>query len=110
MLIEVNITSFSGEVFPPGTPLKVEVRDTSMQDVAAIALKQVHARVPKANHTTAIRVTLDVDRVPEGATVWAHLDVDGDGRVSKGDFVTVESYPITSALAQSLSVRIKRVT
>lgn len=110
MLIDVNITGFSGEVLPPGCPLKVELRDTSTQDVAAVVLKQVQARVPKANRTTAVRVTLEVASVPDGTTMWAHIDVDGDGRVSKGDFVTVESYPITSALTQSLSVRVKRVT
>jgi hypothetical protein len=110
MPIEVNITSSSGEAFPPGSPLNVEIRDTSMQDVAAIVLKQVRARVPTANHTTAVQVTLEVDTVPEGTTVWAHIDVDRDGRVSKGDFVTVESYPIISALTQSLSIRVKRIT
>ena len=110
MLIEVNITSSSGEAFPPGSPLKVELRDTSMQDVAAIVVKQVHTSVPKADRTTSVPVTLEVATVPDGTTLWAHIDVDRDGRVSKGDFVTVESYPVTRAPAQSLTVRVKKVT
>src|SRR5688572_13174057 len=110
VLIEVNIISFSGEAFPPGSPLKLEVRDTSTQDVAAIVLKQVQASVPKADRTTAVTVTLEVATVPDGTTVWAHIDVDRDGRVSKGDFVTVESYPVSPAPTQSLSVRVKKVT
>ena len=110
MLIEVNIIGFSGEAFPPGSPLKVEIRDTSLQDVAATVLKQVRANVPRADRVTAVPVRLQVDRVPDAATLWAHIDVDGDGRVSKGDFVTVQSYPITFAPTQSLTVRVKRVT
>ena len=110
MLIEVNIVSFSGEVFPPRSPVEVELRDTSMQDVAAVVVKQVHASVPKADRTTAVPVTLEVATVPDGTTLWAHIDADRDGRVSKGDFVTVESYPITLAPTQSLTVRVKKVT
>ena len=110
MLIKVNIVSSSGEAFPPGSPLKVELRDTSMQDVAAIVVKQVHASVPKADRTTEVPVTLEVATVPDGTTLWALVDVDRDGRVNKGDFVTVESYPITLAPTQSLTVRVKKVT
>lgn len=110
MRIEVNIVSISGEAFPPGSPLKVEIRDTSLQDVAAIVLKQVRTSVPMTGCTTTIPVTMEEATVPEGATVWAHIDVDRDGRVSKGDFVTVESYPVACATPQTLSVRVKRVT
>ena len=55
-------------------------------------------------------MTLEVATVPDGTTLWAHIDVDRDGRVSKGDFVTVESYPITSAPKQSLTLRVKKIT
>src|SRR2546421_9711413 len=110
MLIEVNITSSSGEALPPGSLLKVELRDTSMQDVPAIVMKRVHTSVPKEGRTTALPVTLEVAGVPDGTTVWAHIDVDRDGRISKGDFMTVESYPITFAPKQSLTLRLKKVT
>ena len=110
MQIEANVISLNGEPFPPGSPLKVELRDTSMQDVPAIVVKQVHASVPKAADTTSMPVTLEVATVPDGTTLWAHIDVDHDGRVSKGDFVSVESYPITLAPAQSLTVRVKKIT
>jgi hypothetical protein len=89
--------------------VKVELRDTSMQDVAAIVLKEVHARVPKADGTTSLPVTLEVATVPDGTTLWALIDVDRDGRVSNGDFVTVESYPITRVPTQTLTVRVKKV-
>jgi len=56
-----------------------------MQDVPAIVVKQVRASVPKANGTTSVPVTLEVATVPDGTTLWAHIDVDRDGRVSKGD-------------------------
>jgi hypothetical protein len=44
-----------------------------------------------------------------GLTVWAHVDVDGDGRVSKGDWVTVQSYPLPEGEAARLAVAVRRV-
>ena len=39
-----------------------------------------------------------------------HVDVDGDGQVSPGDYVTTESYPVTPSTAQQdLQVRVQRV-
>src|SRR2546423_936195 len=49
MLIEVDIISFSGEAFPAASPVKVELRDTSMQDVAAAGGKNGAARAPKGD-------------------------------------------------------------
>jgi hypothetical protein len=42
--------------------------------------------------------------------VRAHLDLDGDGRVSRGDYVTVESHPVlTFGHPAEVSLRVREV-
>jgi uncharacterized lipoprotein YbaY len=39
-----------------------------------------------------------------------HVDVDGDGQVSPGDYVSTESYPVTAWTAQAdMQVRVQKV-
>jgi uncharacterized lipoprotein YbaY len=39
-----------------------------------------------------------------------HVDVDGDGQVSLGDYVSTESYPVTPSTAQAdMQVRVHKV-
>jgi hypothetical protein len=43
-------------------------------------------------------------------TVWAHVDVDEDARVSPGDFITTASYPVTESDAGTpLHVHVRQV-
>jgi uncharacterized lipoprotein YbaY len=48
---------------------------------------------------------------PGGASyrVRVHVDIDGDGQVSSGDYISVESYPVTLSGAPALQVRVYRV-
>jgi putative lipoprotein len=49
------------------------------------------------------------DRVSQ-CNLRVHVDVDGDGQVSPGDYVSTESYPVTRSTAQQvLQVRVRRV-
>lgn len=111
MLMEllINIVGFAAEPLPAGSPITVEIRDTSLADAPAIILHQLRSTVPSAGTTMAVPVRLGLAAVPDGTTVWVHVDTDRDGRVSQGDFVTVESYPVTSEPTQSLTVRVKKV-
>jgi hypothetical protein len=41
---------------------------------------------------------LSTTALPPGATTYvvtAHVDLDGDGQVERGDYVTMQSYPVT---------------
>jgi len=112
MLMELllDIVGFGAEPLPAGSPITVEIRDTSLADAPAIILHQLRSTVPSANTTTmAVPVRLGLAAVPDGTTVWVHIDTDHDGRVSQGDYVTVESYPVTSEPTQRLTVRVKKV-
>ena len=106
----LKITIVGDAPLPPGSSVAVEIRDTSLADAPAIVLHRVTVDVPKARRTMKVTVPIVLTTVPDGTTVWAHVDADRDGRVSKGDYVSVESYPVTLAAAQSLTVRVKKVS
>jgi uncharacterized lipoprotein YbaY len=78
----LNIVDYSGELLPAGSPLKVEVRNTSLADAPAIVLHQLRTVVPSATPTMSLPVRLELPSVPDGTTVSVHVDTDGDGRVS----------------------------
>lgn len=43
-------------------------------------------------------------------SVSAHLDVDGDGQVSRGDYISMESYPVlTQDYPREVTVRLRKV-
>jgi uncharacterized lipoprotein YbaY len=103
------LTVNSSEPLPPGTPLRVEIRDTSQADAAAVIVASQTTRVPASGD--AITVSIALERVPDGSTVWAHADLDGDGRVSAGDFITMESYPVKrSGSEQRTTITIRKVS
>ena len=104
----LKITIVGDAPLPPGSSVAVEIRDTSLADAPAIVLHRVTVDVPKAGRTMKVTVPITLATVPDGTTVWAHVDADRDGRVSKGDYVSVESYPVASV--QSLTVRVKKVS
>ena len=93
---------------PPGSPLRVELRDTSVADAPAVRIKEVRETVDRAG-SKPVRITMDPGSLPQGTTVWVHLDVDRDGRVSKGDYITVQSYPAAVSGSQEMTIQLKQV-
>lgn len=41
--------------------------------------------------------------------VQAHVDVDGDAQISKGDFITMESFPVFNGYPSTVDITVKRV-
>jgi uncharacterized lipoprotein YbaY len=109
MKLQVTVSAFGGEPLPAGSPVRVEIRDTSLADAPAVLLQRATVAVPATGRTSTVPLTIDLAAVPDGTTVWVHIDVDRDGRVSKGDYVSVESYPVTNLPLQSLAIRVKKV-
>ena len=92
IVIEVSV---AGETRPPaGTPIRVEARDTSWADAPAETIASVEGLVRGEAGSWLDTVEIEIERVPEDCAIWAHIDVDGDGRVSPGDFVTTASHPV----------------
>jgi len=107
-------------VFPPGTPHLVGVivhillEDVSYSDAPANVLAE--QEIPTLTHRPGtdppVRFHLTVPAPDPRASyaVRAHVDVDGDGRVSRGDYLSMQSYPVlTQGHPSSVSVEVRPV-
>ncbi len=94
---------------PEGSSLIIQVRDTAVQDAPATILGETRSKV--AGGGGELLATIEVGTKTRGVRpeVWAHVDVDGDGRVSRGDYVTMQSYPIPDGARPLLEVTVNRV-
>lgn len=109
MTLHLEILRRDGQPLPPGSAVRIEVRDTSLADAASVVVARMELIVPQSGTTSSLPVSIDVDHVPDGATVWVHLSDRPSARVNRGDFLTTESYPVTNAGDQRLTVRLSRV-
>ena len=104
--------SFEGEERPPeGAPVHVEVRDTTYVDTIAPLVAEMSGAVEFDLGTRLGAVQVDVPPdAPSELTIFAHVDVDGDGGVSTGDFITTQAYPLVqSEAAVPIRVCVRRV-
>lgn len=106
IVIEVN----TRESDPPetGTPVHVEVRDTSLADAPSVTLGRAEGEV-RGRDGWLETLELEADEAPPGTTVWVHVDADGDGRVSSGDFLTTASYEVPPGEVPRVSVWVTRI-
>jgi uncharacterized lipoprotein YbaY len=93
---------------PRGSQLVVELRDTALEDAPAVTLQRLRSTVDETA-AGSLHVSLDSGPIPDGTTLWVHLDVDGDGRVSAGDYITMQSYPVADRGPREMTVRLRRV-
>lgn len=109
VIVTVEIRA-SSEARPPAkAPVIVQVQDTSLADAPARVLGEHRGSVASSDGAALATIDVDVATTAERMTVWAHVDVDQDGRVSKGDFITMQSYPVPSGSHPSLTVTVKKV-
>jgi uncharacterized lipoprotein YbaY len=97
-----------------GATVYVRLEDVSRADAAAVLLaEQVLEGVShRAGAEDSLEFALYGRRPAEGTdcNVSVHVDVDGDGEVSRGDYVTVESYPAGTRRGQDrVRVRVEEV-
>jgi uncharacterized lipoprotein YbaY len=95
---------------PPGTPLRVQLRDTRLADAPAEILAEADAVV--SDESGQRLATVELPEGPgEGLTVWAHADVTRTGDVTAGDYVTTQSHAAPSPEQQParLAVRLRPV-
>lgn len=115
------LTLLRGEVvFDEGTPsfngatLFVSLHDTSYADAPAETVTSLvqadvsydaHAR----NHLPFV-LRGQIHDETATYTVSVHLDLDGDGKVSRGDYINVQSYPVlTRGHPDFVTIRVKQV-
>lgn len=104
MHVRVEVRAGGSDAPPPGSPVLVQVVDAALQDAAATVLAET--RVASVGEPVIAVAELDVPRPGAYPIVQVHVDVDGDGKVSEGDFITMQSYPCRGG---AMSVEIRRV-
>jgi uncharacterized lipoprotein YbaY len=91
---------------PEGAPLLVQVLDTTYADAPAQVLDETKTSVRGGQDP--VLQTVQLGYRPTGSSnhrVRAHVDVDRDGAVSQGDFVTTAAYPVRSDETVRVAVR-----
>ena len=109
MVVTVEVVATEKDRPPAGAPVIVRVRDTALQDAPAIVLGEAQGIVSGNQGVSLVTVEVPVNGTGEEPTVWAHVDVDRDGRVSQHDFVTKQSYPLPPGPEPRLEVLVSRV-
>ena len=124
-----------GERPADGTPLVIDVRDTSLMDVAATSVSNRVTTVGTTPDATETDGSLGRDDVPQGTgqgpdadaplavvrlevpddlvsaqalTVFVHVETTGAREVSAGDLLTVQSYPV-HADSNEITVEVVRI-
>lgn len=95
--VECRLTA--GSLDPiPGT-LHVQVVDVSRADAPSIIIAQWTGERIEMSAQHPVRCAMEVQLPPSQATyaVQAHLDLDGSGDTSVGDYRTMEHIPLTQA-------------
>jgi putative lipoprotein len=100
-----------GVTAPAGSRLVLEVEDVSRADAPALGVASLSVELshPLPRY---VPFKMEVGSFEIGASyaLRAHLDVDGDGQISPGDFVTTESHPVLGDdLSEETIVRLTRV-
>jgi hypothetical protein len=109
-IVVVVEVSAQGEERPAvGAPVRVEARDTSYADAIAEVVGSTDGEVRGQLGRWLTTVELAVETLPASCTIWVHVDVDGDGRVSAGDFITMASYPVPLQDEVHLAVEVRKV-
>jgi len=99
----------SSERPPRGARVRVEAHDTTFEDAPSETVAAADGLVRGDEGATVEMVELELIRIPAASTIWVHVDVDGDGRVSVGDYVTMASFPIPAADDGRVTVVVRRV-
>lgn len=112
--LTVQVTFDPGAGAFQSAALYAYVEDVSRLDAPAQALGSAVLQdvSHQAGEVSGPQLTLQVS-VPEASatvSVRVHIDLDGDGRYSRGDFITMESYPVlTRGHLDRVTVRVRQI-
>jgi hypothetical protein len=110
VVVIVEVSAVAGRP-PAAAPVVVQVRDTSLADAPATVLAEARGQVrgELGSWLDTVEIGLPAGTAGRDTTVWAHVDVDGDGRVSRGDFVTTASHPVPPGDEVRVAVGVRQV-
>jgi len=87
----------------------VEIRDTSLIDAPSRTIGINYGRVRGLSGSLLDTLEIEAPSPSRHCTIWAHVDVDGDNKVSRGDFVTTAAYPVPSSVPARLAINVRKV-
>ena len=101
---------------PPftGATMYVHLEDTTVVDIASEVVADYVERdvafVPKTSKALLFAIDGKAPDPRASYTVRVHIDLDGDGEVSLGDFISTQSYPvITFGHPKEISILVRQV-
>ena len=98
VLLVVEVVVDGPDRPPVGAPLRLDVRDTTLEDVEAPLVAEARAVVAGERSSWLQNVELEIPDAsvdPRGRlTAFVHVDVDADQSLSSGDFITTRSYAV----------------
>lgn len=108
LYFEDNIVNLSGAA------VYVRIVDVSLADGAAQTVSEYQmASLPVgANTSNKINFELTADPIDSrrSYSVTAHVDLDGDGKPSIGDYITMESFPVSvQSPSTHYVIRVRRI-
>lgn len=106
---------FAGKpALPPSAKTYVRLLNTSLADAPSnVVAEQVIDHIASSlskNERVAFRLEPDSIDERDSYTVSVLVDLDGDGKVSKGDYISMQSYPVlTFGSPSEVSIEVKQV-
>jgi uncharacterized lipoprotein YbaY len=109
VIIRGELTFEDGPADVTGAAVHVRVEDVSRADAASLAVGEWHIPALPRGTTTSSVIPFEIAVESLDArgrySLRAHVDVDRDGRTSVGDFITMESFPLSRTDYYRLRVR-----
>jgi uncharacterized lipoprotein YbaY len=95
---------------PASAKIYVRLLNTSLADAPSnIVAEQVIDHL-RNDEKIAFRLEPDSINERDSYTVSVLVDVDGDGKISKGDYISMQSYPVlTFGSPTEVTIEVKRV-
>lgn len=110
MILPVDVIFAGTDRPPPGASVIVQLRDTSLADAPAVVLSEAREVVSgRGDELAHVELELEPSGRRSALTVWALVDVDADGRTSRGDYVTTQAFEVPVDVRGALRVSVKRV-
>lgn len=113
-VVKGEITFAGKPELPASAKMYVRLRNTSLADAASMVVaEQVIEHVARfLSKGEKVAFVLEPGSVDERASyivsVW--VDVDGDGKISKGDYISMQSYPVlTYGYPNEVTIEVKEV-
>ncbi len=114
-LVEGKITFEQGVQPFTGATMHVRLEDVSVADAPARVVAEDTRRDvsfdPQSEESLKFAIEGAEPDLKASYSVRAHIDLDGDGQVSRGDFISMQSYPVlTFGYPRQVSVLVRRVS